>query len=141
MNEIRPTPYATTDELIAHMEERGEYTDDMVGKESAALIKAKDKLDTVSLDYSKIEPDNPPAALVKANIVLAVKVLQGTKLFNDYTSDSSFLKKEKIDVLEFEYSVPNMEDGVIQPSFPEVEALLAGLMVSGYTGRMRVQRA
>lgn len=121
----------------------------------AKLILAMDYLDTYTdqwpgtargeLPWPRKDTDyeNIPANLKKAQAVLAVKAAQGVALFNDTTSSTRVLKREKIDVLEFEYAVSDTNPEVaIQPTFPEVDALLASLLGEpGWYGRTRVMRA
>lgn len=84
-----------------------------------------------------------PAGIVKAQLILSVKSAQGTPLFADTTSESPVLKREKIDVLEFEYAVSEVDPTrATQPSFPEVDAAIAPYLTeNGWYGRTQVRRS
>lgn len=121
----------------------------------AKLILAMDYLDTYDAQWpgtakgslawprKDTEYENIPANLKKAQAVLAIKAAQGIPLFADTTASTRVLKREKIDVLEFEYAVSETNPELaLQPVFPEVVALLESLLGEpGWYGRTRVVRA
>lgn len=123
-------------------------------KLEAALILAMDKLDTYRskfagkkragfplywprdnawVDGEEYPNDEIPYELKKAQAILATAVDGGVSLFTNTTADTQTLKREKIDVLEFEYAVPEGSDAgvVYQPIIVEAASLLASLMGNG----------
>lgn len=77
--------------------------------------------------------DEIPEELKKAQAVFAVAVNGGTALYANNTADTQVLKREKIDVLEFEYAVSSSDPNYVsQPVIAEAEQLLSALYGVNY---------
>lgn len=131
--------YASKEDLVKYAGARGILLDDTNIESSLTL--AMDKLDVYDIAEEYKAP--PHKNLIKAQCILAVAAMEGKPLFNNTTSEDRIIKREKIDVLEFEYLTPDQFDGTIpQPSFPEVDALLEPLLDNSmWTGRTVVRRS
>lgn len=129
--------------LIRAMDKLGDYRSQYAGtrRRGAALLWPRDD---VYIDGYPFANNAIPDELVIAQILLAVLVNSGTELYANSTADTRILKREKIDVLEFEYAVPEgSESGYVsQPVFAEVDKYLSVLFGS-YAGSInsRVVRA
>lgn len=157
--------YASVADLKTYASSRGiELVGDDTKLESN-LIRAMDKLDDYRSQFDgtrrrgaalqwprdDVYIDNQPFAnnlipmeLVRAQILYAILVNSGVELYANSTADTRILKREKIDVLEFEYAVPEGSDAgmVFQPTFAEPERYLS-ILFGSYGGSInsRVVRA
>lgn len=120
----------------------------------AALIRAMDKIDTLRskfagnkrpgfplywprtdawVDGEKLADDEIPAELKKAQAILATAIDSGIELFTNNVPTDAIVKRKKIDVLEWEYVVPEGDNiGLVyQPVIAEAAELLASLSGGG----------
>lgn len=105
---------------------------------SVLLVNAMDYLDAQQWSYTKTDdaqdldfPRNGettvPANIEKAQAVLAIEWDQGNDL---QANIDRALKREKIDVLEFEY----MDNAAETVRYPKVDALILPYLSTGYSG-------
>lgn len=82
--------------------------------------------------YSPFPDDQIPANLVKATAELTMHVNAGVNLLPTVSGDTAFVTREKVDVIETEYSeaVALAVMGSL-PTMPLVESLLSGLLNYG----------
>jgi hypothetical protein len=85
-------------------------------------------------------PDNEiPSQLVRAQADLVLQVTAGINLLPTFSADTAFVTREKVDVIETEYSeaIALQALGTL-PDMPLIDALLAPLLAS--VGRLRTVR-
>lgn len=118
--------------LILAMDKLNDYRSQYAGtrRRGAELLWPRDD---VYIDGSPFANNEIPAELIRAQLIYAVLINSGAEMYANSTSDTRILKREKIDVLEFEYAVPEgSEAGVVfQPIFAEAEKYLSVLFDGG----------
>lgn len=142
--------YASVAALKAYAESRGIALAGDDTKLESNLIVAMDKLDSYKKKFSgkrrngaslawprddawvdgeEWPNDKIPSELVRAQIIFATLVNSGVALFANSDPSKQTIKKKKIDVLEFEYAVPEGDNFglVYQPVFTEAEGYLSAL--------------
>jgi hypothetical protein len=154
--------YVSRTDLIAYGAARGVTIPDADASD-VHLVKGMDYLALSAYNWKgeQVEPDQPlawprkgvyvtgsntalpsdaiPPALVKAQCELALAAISGITLIPNTTLADGFITREKVDVIETEYSeaVALATLGSL-PILPSVNALLAGLI--DYGGRVRTVR-